>query len=48
MSALLNMPDPVTLTMDGNGVVTAATLITTPAAANSGNSGTRLPAPQPM
>jgi len=37
---LLNIQNPVTLTMDGNGVVTAATMTTTPAAANSGNTGT--------
>ncbi len=37
---LMNIQNPATLTMDGNGVVTAATLTTTPAAANSDNSGT--------
>ena len=42
---LLNIQNPVTLTMDGNGVVTAATLTTTPAAANSGNSGTPTTSP---
>ena len=42
---LLNIQNPVTLTMDGNGVATAATLTTTPAAANSGNSGTPTTSP---
>jgi len=42
---LLNIQNPITLTMDGNGVVTAATLTTTPAAANSGNSGTLATSP---
>ncbi len=42
---LLNIQNPATLTMDGNGVVTAATLTTTPAAANGGNSGTPTTSP---
>ncbi len=32
--ALLNKPDPITVTTDGNGVATAATINATPAAAN--------------
>jgi hypothetical protein len=42
---LLNIQNPVTLTMDGNGVVTAATMTTTPAADNSGNTGTPIISP---
>lgn len=34
---LLNIQNPVTLTTDGNGIVTAATIATTPLPANNGN-----------
>lgn len=36
---LLNIQNPVTLTTDGNGVVTAATITLTPAPANGANGG---------
>jgi hypothetical protein len=38
-TGLLNIQNPVTLTTDGNGIVTAATITTTPLPANNGGNG---------
>ncbi len=44
-TGLLNLQNPITLTTDGNGVATAATINPTPAPANANNGNGQTPAP---